>query len=245
VPVLRVRAGGGAEIPAHFVAPSVGSGPFPGVVVVHDALGLTDVAREHAGRLAAAGYLAVVPDLYGRGGRLRCVRSVFADLAHGQGLAFEDLEAVRGWLQSREDCTGRVGVIGFCMGGGFALMTANRGFAAASPNYGPLPRDLDAALEGACPIVASYGARDRTLKGAAATLEAALARHGVPHDVKEYPEAGHSFMDRFGAGPLSPVLKVAGFGYHQPSAEDAWARILAFFDRYLRSGQEPGSAASP
>ena len=77
------------------------------------------------------------------------------------------------------------------MGGGFALLAAARGFDAAAPNYGPLPKDLDGALKGACPMVASYGGRDWELPGAAAKLEAALTRHGVAHDVKEYPGAGH------------------------------------------------------
>jgi len=125
-------------------------------------------------------------------------------------------------------------VIGFCMGGGFALMVANRQFAVAAPNYGPLPADL-AALDGACPIVASYGARDRGLHGAAAQLEAALSARGIVHDVKEYPEAGHSFLDRFNVGPLLPLLQAGGMGYHQPSAEDAWRRILRFFAAQLQN----------
>ena len=203
------------------------------MVVVHDAFGLTDVTRTHADRLSAAGYLALVPDLYSRGGMLRCVKATFSSLMSGLGQPYRDLDAVRSWVAGREDCTGRVGVIGFCMGGGFALMTANRGFAAAAPNYGPLPKDLAAALDGACPVVASYGARDRLLRGAAAVLEAGLAERGIPHDVKEYPGAGHGFLDRFNTGPATPLLRVAGFGYHQPSAEDAWGRILRFFAAHL------------
>jgi carboxymethylenebutenolidase len=107
-------------------------------------------------------------------------------------------------------------------------MTARRDFVVAAPNYGRLPADLS-VLDQACPIVASYGARDRLFKGAAAQLATALTERGIRHDVKEYPDAGHSFLDSYNAGPFAPLLHIAGLGYHQPSAEDAWRRILRFF----------------
>src|SRR5215217_8814755 len=175
----------GGELKAHLAVPPVGAGPWPGVVVLHESFGLNDDIRQQADRLAAAGYLALAPDLFSAGGAWRCIRATFAALTRGHGKAFDDIEAARAWLTRREDCTGRVGVIGFCMGGGFALLTAARGFDASAPNYAHLPKDLDGALSGACPIVASYGARDRSLRGTAAELEAALQRHDIPHDVKE------------------------------------------------------------
>ncbi len=222
---------------AYLATPAVGSGPWPGVVVIHDAIGLGDVTRIHADTLAAAGYVAVAPDLYSRGGLRRCVKDTFRSLARGQGRPFDDIDFVRRWLADRADCTGRVGIIGFCMGGGFALMSANRGFAASAPNYGELPKDLDAALAGACPIVASYGARDLALKGAAPKLEAALSAAGVPHDVKEYPGVGHSFLDRFNVGPFTPVMRAVGLGYDHATSEDAWARILRFFAEHVADGR--------
>jgi carboxymethylenebutenolidase len=228
----------GIPLKAYLATPA-DSGPHPGVVVIQDAFGLTRPIREHADRLASYGYLTVAPDLYTRGGMLRCVRATFRSLFDGRGQAYDDIERSRGWLLGRDDCSGRVGVIGFCMGGGFALMTANRGFDVSAPNYGQLPKNLDAALCNACPVVASYGARDRTLKGAAARLDAALTEKGIPHDVKQYSDAGHSFLEQFPVGPLAPLLRVAGMGYEAASADDAWRRIRAFFDEHLTVSEGP------
>jgi carboxymethylenebutenolidase len=220
------------ELKAHLAVPPVGEGPWPGVIVLHEAFGLNDDIRTQADRLAAAGYVAVALDLYSRGGARRCIKGVFRAAMRGEGQAFDDIEAARSWLVARDDCTGRAGVIGFCLGGGFALLTAARGFEASAPNYAHLPKDLDAALRGACPVVASYGAKDKTLKGTAAELESGLQRAGVEHDVVEYPDAGHSFLNRPAPGPM---LRVAGIGYDAASAEDAWGRILRFFETHLRA----------
>jgi carboxymethylenebutenolidase len=217
-----------------YVAHPRGSGPFPGVVVIMDALGLSDDIRVQADRLAAAGYLAFAPDLYsGRG--LKCVMATVKASRAGTGEAFDDIEAARGWLADRDDCTGKIGIIGFCMGGGFALLSAPRfDFQAASVNYGEVPDDAARRLAGACPIVASYGKRDRTLPGRAPKLEAALASLEIPHDVKEYPQAGHSFMNRISTGPFGPVVRWVGMNYEHDAAEDAWHRIGDFFELYLR-----------
>ncbi|MBC7724755.1 MAG: dienelactone hydrolase family protein [Burkholderiaceae bacterium] len=213
-----------------------GEGPWPGVVMVHEAFGVTDVMRRQVERLASAGYLVLMPDLFTEGGARKCLTATFRALMAGEGRAFADIESARGFLTSREDCTGRIGVIGFCMGGGFALMTATRGFDAASANYGRLPKDIDEALRGACPIVGSYGGIDASLKGAAATLDASLDRLGIAHDVKEYPDAGHSFLNDAEGGPrlLRPIMRrVLGAGPHPESAADAWARIEDFFAEHL------------
>ena len=108
-------------------------------------------------------------------------------------------------------------------------------FAASSVNYGFVPDDIDDRLAGGtCPVVGSYGVRDRLLRGHPQRLESALTRAGIPHDVKEYDGVGHSFLNRFNAGPLTPLLRVTGFGYDHPTAEDSWRRILTFFAEHLR-----------
>lgn len=206
------------------------------VVMVHEAFGVTDVMRRQAERLGRAGYVVLMPDLFSEGGARKCLRATFRALMTGEGRAFVDIERSRQFLLERSDGTGRVGVIGFCMGGGFALMTASRGFDASSVNYGRLPKDIDQSLGGACPIVASYGAKDGSLKGAAVTLETALEKAGIPHDVKEYPNAGHSFLNDAPSGPkvLRPLFKqVLGVGPDPVATSDAWQRIEAFFGEHL------------
>jgi carboxymethylenebutenolidase len=203
--------------------------------MIHEAFGIDDVMRRQVERMAAAGYLVLMPDLFTRGG-LRCLVSTFRALASGRGRAWADIESARRYLVERADCTGWSGVLGFCMGGGFALVAATRGFDASSVNYGQLPRDLDAVAREACPVVASYGARDAGSRGAAAKLEAALSRHGIDHDVVEYPDAGHSFLNdaEVGPRPLRPLMRrIAGAGPEPSSAADAWRRIEAFFAEHL------------
>lgn len=212
-----------------------GDGPWPGVVVVQDVMGMTADIKRISDRFAANGYLTLTPALYQRGPKVGCVVSTIRSLATGKGPAVDDLIAARDHLAADERCSGKVGVVGFCMGGGFTLLLAPRGiFDAAAPNYGVLPGDRLATLSASCPMVASYGAKDRTLPGAATKVEAVLTEGGVPHDVKEYPDVGHSFMNDWGFPTPMPVLeRVVGFNYSAPEAEDAWRRILDFFAVHL------------
>jgi carboxymethylenebutenolidase len=229
MPELRYTTPSG-ELGGYLATPS-DAGPHPGVVVIQDALGLSDDIRAQADRLAGAGYVAFAPDLYsGRG--IRCVVATLSASRSGSGPVYEEIEAARKLLAERKDCSGRIGIIGFCMGGGFALLCAPRGFQAASVNYGEVPKDVQ-RLAGACPVVGSYGAKDRTLRARAQRLEQALDSLGVTHDIKEYPQAGHSFLNHLQVGPLTPLLHVTGFGYNREAAEDAWRRILAFFGEHL------------
>jgi carboxymethylenebutenolidase len=208
-------------------------GPRPGVVVIQDALGLSDDIKEQADHLATAGYLAFAPDLYsGRG--IRCVVATLQSSRTGKGQAYEEIAAARRFLAEQPECGGRIGIIGFCMGGSFAMMCAPRGeFDASSVNYGEVPKDVQ-RLAGACPVVGSFGGRDISLRGRAQRLESALDELGIAHDVKEYPGAGHSFMNHLKAGPVpTSLIEFVGLGYNAEATEDAWGRILAFFAEHL------------
>ncbi len=123
------------------------------------------------------------------------------------------------------------------MGGGFALLVARDGFDAASVNYGRLPTDLEDALRGACPIVANFGGKDTALRGAAAQLDQALTGLGIEHSVKEFPTAGHAFLNETDLGPavFAPLMRVMGVGPDPESAPEAWQRIEDHFATYLNT----------
>lgn len=175
------------------------------------------------------------PNLYW-GGRLRCLIATVRDMAR----PLSDLDAARAWLSGHHQCTGKIGVIGFCRGGDFALMLAPRHrFSAASVNYGGPVEDFERALPGACPIVGSYGARDRWpgVRGVPDRLERVLTAAGIDHDIKVYPDAGHGFLNDHDPTELpiwvKAIAKLANASYDEPSARDARRRIIAFFRAHL------------
>ena len=221
------------ELRAYLARPD-GDGPWPGVIVIHDIVGMSSDLRDHADWFARQGFVALAPDLYSWGNKVACLRSTFRDLRAGRGRSFEDIEAAKAWLTAGDECSGKVGIIGFCMGGSFALLMAPSGnFDVSAPKYGEVPDDAVDVLAGSCPIVASFGARDRMYRGHAAKLETALGALGVDHDVKEYPDVGHSFMNRLGPRIVQVALAKTAYGFSESATQDARARILSFFNTYL------------
>ncbi len=212
-----------------------GSGPHPGVVVIHEAYGLNDNIRDITGRFAEQGYAALAVDLFSDRNRAVCMARYMAGMLAGsvQRYGIADLKASLTHLAGLPEVDPqRIGAIGYCMGGAFAIAwacTDNR-LKAIAPYYGLNPRPLD-AVERLCPVVGSYPEKDFTTKAGRA-LDRALERHGIAHDIKIYPGAEHSFFnDRGGAGGTFAAARRAR--YNKAAADDSWARVLRFFAAHL------------
>ena len=170
------------------------------------------------------------------------------DMTSGSiGREVADIHAVREALAAREEVDGeRIAVAGFCQGGGFALIAGTRpGFSAAAVNYGAVPSKR-AKLDGVCPVVAGYGARDRLFgRAMAERLEDHLSALGVPHDVKIYDGAGHSFFSKVEGGWqgwLARLPSPMAVGYERAGRRGrlaAHARVL----RRARLRRPPGREA--
>jgi carboxymethylenebutenolidase len=213
-----VLKGGG-----HLAVPDA-PGPHPGVVVIHEAYGLNDNIKDITERFAVQGYAALAVDLFTGRNRTICMARYMAGMLGGSVNRFgiADLKKALTHLADLPEVDPeRIGAIGFCMGGGFAIAWActDRRLKAIAPFYGANPRPLD-VVERACPMVASYPEKDFT-SNAGKALNVALDRHGIANDIKIYPGAGHSFFnDRSRA-------------YHKASADDSWTRVLKFFEEHL------------
>ncbi len=201
-----------------------GDGPHPGVVVIHEAYGLNEHIKDVTQRFASQGYAALAVDLFSDRNKTICMTRYMAGMLRGSVDRFgvQDLKAGLTYLAGLPEVdSARVGAIGFCMGGSFAVAWActDERLKAVAPFYAANPRPID-AVKRICPVVGSYPEKDFTA-GSGRALDAALTKYQVRHDIKIYPDAHHSFFND------------ARGRYNKAAAEDAWARVLKFFDTQL------------
>ncbi|HEX7263966.1 MAG TPA: dienelactone hydrolase family protein [Candidatus Dormibacteraeota bacterium] len=216
---LDLKGGGFAALPN-------GDGPHPGVVVIHEAYGLNDNIKDITRRFADSGYAALAVDLFSGRNRTLCMARYMTGMLIGRvdRAGIGDLRAALSYLASMSEVDPqRIGAIGFCMGGGFAIAWActDDRLKAIAPFYAANPRPID-AVSRACPVVGSYPEKDFTARAGRA-LDEALNGYGIDHDIKIYPGARHSF---FAEG---------GRAYNEQAAKDSWLRVMAFFGRHLTS----------
>jgi carboxymethylenebutenolidase len=201
-----------------------GNGPHPGVVVIHEAYGLNENMRDVARRLAAGGFAALAVDLFSGRVRAVCMARYMARLLTGslRSSGIDDLKDALTFLAKLPEVDAqRLGAIGFCMGGGFAIAWActDSRLKAIAPFYGSNPRPLEVTKR-LCPVVGSYPADDFTARSGR-SLDEALTRFNIKHDIKVYPGTRHSFFnDR-------------GRAYDADAAADAWRRVVRFFEDQL------------
>ena len=207
-----------------YLARPEGEGPFPGIVVIHEAFGLNENMKDIARRFADQGYAALAVDLFAGRNRAICmVRFMSGWLFNSlNNSAIHDLKASLTFLSQQPGVDeSRLGAIGFCLGGGFVVCwacTDNR-LKAIAPYYGTNPRPLEAVAR-LCPVVGSYPGNDFTA-ASGRKLDVELDRYNVPHDIKIYPGAKHSFFN--------DTLK----NYNEAAAQDSWGRVLAFFGEHI------------
>jgi carboxymethylenebutenolidase len=210
-----------------YLAVPEGKGKHPGLIVIQEWWGVNDWIKEQADRYAKAGFVAMAPDLYR--GKSTTDPAVAHELARGlaQDRAMADLKAAFRYLAERKDVDPkRIGVIGWCMGGGYALdlTLAEPRIAATVINYGHLVTDPATIARIRAPILGNFGADDRGIPPAdVRAFEAALNKEGKANDIKIYEGAGHAFMNPNSKG-----------SYVKTAADDAQTRIDAFLGKTLR-----------
>ena len=223
VAVPRANAAGTMD---SFFAKPEGAGPFPGMIVIHEIFGLNDNIREICKEFAGQGYAALAVDLFTNRNRAICMMQIFHGIMFRplNNSTLADLNSAFDFLKQTPGVDAeRIGAVGFCMGGSYALQMAitAKGMKAASVFYGANPKPLDAVAQD-CPIMGSYPDKDFTTR-AAHELEASLVSHNVPHDIKIYENTQHSFYSQ----QRSP--------FEVEATKDAWQSMLNFFEEHLHS----------
>ena len=204
---------------------SYGVGPFPALVIIHEAYGLTENIRDIARRFASQGYVALAVDLFAGRNQMLCMARfmggiVTNSLEHG---GIQDLKATLTYLAAQPVVDGgRLGAVGYCMGGSFAIgwASVDNRLKAIAPYYSFNPRPIE-AVERLCPVVGSYPEKDFTA-GMGRKLDAKLTELKIEHDIKVYPDAHHSFFND------------QGRAYDPAAAKDSWERVLVFFREHIR-----------
>ena len=204
-----------------------GKGPFPAIVVIHEWWGLNDWVKEQASKFADQGYVTLAVDLYR--GKVATTADEAHELSRGlpQDRATRDLLAAANYLRSQKNVKReKVGAIGWCMGGGYALdLAVNDGkLAAAVINYGHLATETDTLKKINAPILGLFGGKDRGIPVESVQKFAEeLKKLGKTVDITVYPEAGHAFEN--------PNNKQ---GYRADDAADAWSKQVKWFAKYLK-----------
>lgn len=229
----------GATIPAYLALPD-GKGPFPAVIVIHEIWGLVEHIKDVTRRLAGQGYAAIAPDLYTReggpptSGDLQVFRKFLGEVPDRQIVG--DLEAAFKYLQSHPAIQKeRIGIIGFCMGGFYALFASAQipGLRAAVDFYGRLVypelnekkpvSPIDRAKDIRCPIQFHFGEADPSIPlDQVARLKEILEAHGKTFELYTYPDAPHAFFND------------TRDSYRPAAAQLAWQRSLEFFAQHLK-----------